>query len=184
MEKDSLSDDEMIQVKELIIRTNKENPKEDDIQSLRILLDNHPQLWRCGGDLAVKNQIELVNLPGVTAASRELVVAGLVEMRKLFSYNDSPILEQMVIEQILLSWLRLNLWEGKYTNESRQGMSLEKATFWEKRLSTAQRRYLRACESLARIRRLARNIPSLQLNIAAKDGQQVNFAGDFVKHDG
>jgi hypothetical protein len=52
-------------------------------------------------------------------------------------------------------------------------LSLEQGTYWEKRLSSVQRRYLRACETLARVRKLAQAAP-LQVNIGA---QQVNVAG-------
>jgi hypothetical protein len=46
--------------------------------------------------------------------------------------------------------------------------------YWEWRLQAAQGRYLRACESLVRVRCLSRSAP-LQVNISA---QQVNVAGD------
>jgi len=49
---------------------------------------------------------------------------------------------------------------------------LESGHFWDRRLSAAQRRHLRACETLARIRRMG--IAALQVNIAR---QQVNVAG-------
>jgi len=90
-------------------------------------------------------------------------------------------LEQMLIEEVLLCWLRLIIWEYKLTELDIEGMTLTKAEFWDKRLSGAQRRYLRACETLARVRRLTRNNPALQVNIAAQDGKQVNIAGDLVK---
>ncbi len=41
-------------------------------------------------------------------------------------------------------------------------------------LTGAQRRFRRACETLARLRRLALSTPALQFNIAASGGQQVN----------
>ena len=52
-----------------------------------------------------------------------------------------------------------------------------------RRLSAAQRRFLRACESLARVRKLARTTPALQLNIAARGGQQVNVVTDQSESD-
>lgn len=39
----------------------------------------------------------------------------------------------------------------------------------------AQRRYLRACESLARIRKLSKGIQFIQVNIATEGAQQVNM---------
>ena len=53
--------------------------------------------------------------------------------------------------------------------------------FWERRLSLAERRHLRACETLARVRKLLMNGPVLQVNIASQGGQQVNVAGDLKK---
>ena len=44
------------------------------------------------------------------------------------------------------------------------------------RLSAAQRRFNRACETLARVRKLSRNTAALQSNIATSEGQQVNLA--------
>ena len=43
---------------------------------------------------------------------------------------------------------------------------------WEKRLNAAQRRFLRACESLARIRKM--KLPPMQINIAQQQVNQVN----------
>ena len=45
------------------------------------------------------------------------------------------------------------------------------AAWWEKRLSGAQRRYLRACETLAKIRKM--QLPMVQVNIGQ---QQLNVA--------
>ena len=44
----------------------------------------------------------------------------------------------------------------------------------EKRLTEAQKRFNRACESLARVRKLSR--PSVQINVAAEGGRQLNVA--------
>lgn len=76
-------------------------------------------------------------------------------------YNVAPMLERMLIESVVLAWMRYN-----------DELTIVQAEFRERRLSAAQRRYLRAVETLARIRRLA--LPALQVNIADK---QVNLAG-------
>ena len=46
--------------------------------------------------------------------------------------------------------------------------------YWEKRLSAAQKRFTRACETLTRVRKLSRKTPALQFNVATQGGQQVN----------
>ena len=53
--------------------------------------------------------------------------------------------------------------------------------FWEKKLNVAQRRFLRASETLEKIRKMSAKNPTLQVNIATQSGQQVNVAGNIVK---
>ena len=91
-------------------------------------------------------------------------------------------LEKMLIDSILLAWLRLNLYPYKMSGLEEQGMSLEKATFWEKRLLASQSRYLQHLRTLAQVQRLRRrNIPALQVDINTDSGQQVNVLGDLNK---
>ncbi len=63
--------------------------------------------------------------------------------------------------------------QHSYTANKVGMLTLKQGEYWEKRLSSAQRRYLRACETLARVRKLAQASP-LQVNIGA---QQVNGVG-------
>lgn len=74
-----------------------------------------------------------------------------------------------------LCWPKLNLVELSYSGTMAQSHTLTLGMYWEKRLSAAQKRFTRACETLARIRKLSRNAPALQFNIAANGGQQVNL---------
>lgn len=57
-------------------------------------------------------------------------------------------------------------------------VGIAQAEFFENMLTSAQARLLRAIETLARIRRLARTTPALQINIAHDGGKQVNFQSD------
>ena len=43
--------------------------------------------------------------------------------------------------------------------------------YWDNLLSATQARFIRAIEALARVRRLARNTPALQINISREGGQ-------------
>jgi hypothetical protein len=70
---------------------------------------------------------------------------------------------------------RLFKCELSYSGTMAQSITLTLGMYWEKRLSAAQRRFTRACETLARVRKLSRNTPALQFNIATSGGQQVNL---------
>ena len=52
------------------------------------------------------------------------------------------------------------------------GCSLASASYWERKLSAIQHRYLRAIETLSRVRKLM-GVPMVQINIATEGGQQV-----------
>jgi hypothetical protein len=173
------TDEQMDEIQTLFDRTNKENPSKEDVKALRSALARSPDAWRKAGDLAVQNELTMLSEIQATKGAREMIKAALNAMRRDLGYAKAPMLEQMLIEAVLLAWLRLNLWEYELTGLHAEGMSFEKAAFWEKRISAAQRRYLRACETLARVRKITRS--TLQINIAEPGSQQVNIAGDYVK---
>ena len=176
-----MADDiDTLDIKALAERVDKENPDPEDVKALRRALNSDPDLWRRVGDMARQNQEKLIE-DTATAKSAELAIkAALKGMRQELGYNDAPLLEQMLINNVLLSWLRLYLWEYLFTElDLGEGMTLKKASFWDKRISAGQRRFLRACETLARIRKITRS--TMQVNIAQDGSQQLNIAGDLKR---
>ena len=159
----------------LVARTNKAKPEREDVVALRTHLENHPGLWRLIGDLSASTYQKLVEAAagGQTAVAESLHV-GRDAMRGELGYQTASALERLMIDQVVLCWLRLNHTEQRYTAafEGTVKIPIPVADYWERRLSSSQRRFQRACEGLARIRKLA--FPSLQVNIANK---QVNLSG-------
>jgi len=96
-------------------------------------------------------------------------------LRADLCFESASALERLMIQQAALCWLNLNMVECRHSNVIHQSIALPVGMYWEKRLSAAQRRFTRACDSLARVRRLTRSIP-VQVNIAAQGGQQVNVS--------
>jgi hypothetical protein len=96
-------------------------------------------------------------------------------MREQLGYEESPPLERILIEQILVCWVNLYVLEINSATKLCESHSTETGLYWDRRLTGAQRRFRRASESLARIRKLSRNTPALQFNIATSGGQQVNL---------
>lgn len=163
---------ELTEFGELVLRTDKSNPKPKDVQALRRYLDQHREVWRVLGDVAEFAYNRLVDATvGDQAALRESLQAGKQAMRDDLGYPQSAALERILIDQIILCWLRLYHVEFKYTEAQNGSMSLALASHWERKLSATQRRCLRACETLARIRKL--KLPTLQVNIGQK---QLNVA--------
>jgi len=176
---DHLTSAEIEEAQEILRRTNTENPSEEDVAALRRLLSHIPDLWRAGGELAEYARLKLIQSISTRPLVQEFVKAGSKHICRSLGYDDAPEIERLLIDQVVLCWLRLNLLEVQYTAvRNQQTMTIDQANFLEKRLDYAQRRYLRACETLARVRKIARRTPALQVNIAADGGQQVNVAGD------
>jgi hypothetical protein len=100
-------------------------------------------------------------------------------LKKQLGYESAPPLEQLLIDHILTVRLRLIYVEHNYNQcVVGQSITLTQGEYWDNLLTSAQARFQRAIETLARVRRLARNTPALQINIAREGGQQVNIQGE------
>lgn len=164
----------------LLTKVNKEHPRPTDIQDLKDLLyDNKGmELWKAVigmGELAESQALDTI-LNGSGQGMRECWRQRLQAMRADLGYSQSPALERLLIQQVTLCWLNLNLTEYRLTNVMKQSIWFECGLYWEKRLTAAQRRFARACETLTRVRKLSRNTPALQFNSSAVGGQQVNVS--------
>ena len=159
---------------ELIKNTNKENPDPKDVDQLRLALQIDPELIEVAGRLAQQSRQVLLNKSQITGASKEIAMAELERLESKFNYQTSNPLEKLIIDQILTSYVRLFIWEFTYHSLcNSSAINLKSAEQWEKLISSAQRRFLRAIESLARVKKLGINI---QINIASEGGQQVNVS--------
>jgi hypothetical protein len=162
---------------QLVADTDTRDPTPSDVRALRHMLNQHPGLWRLAGDLAHAAALNLIHKLDASPSIAESLKRGWAAMKDELGYAAAPPLERLLIEQVVLCWLHFNLLDLEVTNAMAASISLSTAEHWERRLSAAQRRYLRACEALARIRKLARTTPALQVNIAAPGGRQVNLLG-------
>jgi hypothetical protein len=169
--------DKYKKLNELVKNTHKENPKADDITELRRFFDDDPELWRTTGNMARRTLDHLLRTYySQSAYVRECVSRRIKEMREELAYEESHPLEQILIEQILVCWVNLYVLEINSATKLCESHSTETGLYWDKRLTGAQRRFGRASETLARVRKLSRNTPALQFNIAGSGGQQVNVS--------
>jgi len=115
--------------------------------------------------------------------SRGIWNADLAAVRHQLGYDDAPAAERLLIEQVVLSYLRLHLAEQEYDRAASDYLSIQQADQMERRLAGRQRRHLRAIETLARVRKLMGR-PTVQVNIAAGPGSVQNVvAGDATAGD-
>ena len=162
----------------LVGKLNKsKHPDPKDVQRLRQLAVVTPGFLSF--EYSTTQSIRLRLIEKIShGVSRACLLAEVDMLKGQLDYDAAQPLERLVIDHILTVRLRLihaeNAYNGVVVNES---VSLRLAEYWDGVLSAAQARYLRAIETLARVRRLARNTPTLQINIAEAGGKQVNLQG-------
>jgi hypothetical protein len=89
--------------------------------------------------------------------------------RELAGDNPTP-LEKLLAQRIALCWFHVNLCEMSLAQKGRE-YSIAQATYHQKRLDSAHKRYLSAIKALAQVRKL--QLPSVQINVGEK---QINVA--------
>ena len=114
-------------------------------------------------------------MQGASTLTKELVRCEIDAMRAKLGFDQAPMLEKLLIDQICACYLRMWMAEHRHTaclNDSDR--TIEQGTYDQKVLGMAQARYLRAVETLARVRRL--KLPALQVNVAQAGAKQMNVA--------
>ncbi len=112
---------------------------------------------------------------GVTQAR---ILAEMDQMERDFGCNEAPPIERLLIDQVLTARLHVSHAENAFNHCMAQpAPDLEVMSRLDQMLNSAQTRFNRAVNTLARVRHLTRRTPSLQVNIAANGGQQVNVQG-------
>lgn len=128
------------------------------------------------GDAAAETEAILVHtICGAgpdKAAARAAAHAAIARVRDDLAGPDPSPIERLLADRVALTWYDLHESESRLISAGKESMMIHQATFLEKRLDRAYRRYLMALKTLAQVRKLAG--PTLQVNIARN---QVNVAG-------
>ena len=160
---------------EVLGRINQENPTRADLAALREAMRKYPRLWSALGDMTDHAASAMIGSINAKPLAKEIMKGDYEGLKRDLGHETASPLERILIGQVALTWLRLGILEQRYTHVTMTAggtLTTEAGDFWDRRLSAAQRRYLRACETLARIRKMS--IETLQINIAER---QVNIAG-------
>ncbi len=156
----------------LVPKTNRPTASQADITALQQVLRDVPTAWRIAGDLSRRARDILIGDKNVLMT--ESVKRGMNEMEQQLGHENATALERLLIEQIVTQWLVLQIAEIRNAAAIENRIGLAQADHLVRRLESAQRGYLRAIETLTRVRRLLRaSAPMMQVNIAPK---QLNVA--------
>ena len=163
------------EVRKIVERAQKGD--ESTLPALREILKTPRWLEACGNVAKHAENALIRKYAAKDLAVSEGLRQKLEAMRsELAGPNPSP-LESLLAERIATCWLHVYHLEMIYA--SKDSMSLELGTYYQKSIDSAHKRYLSAIKTLATVRKLA--LPVLQVNIAQK---QVNVAGPCLPADG
>jgi hypothetical protein len=155
-----------------------------DIQRLRELLAGLPEDPFPDCSVTYDIQAGLIGKLG-QGIHQVFLRAEADRLKRDLGYTASPQLEQLLIDHILTLRLQLLHAEKRYNDTVvNSSATVAAAAYQDKHLSACQSRYLKAVEMLAKVRRLARNTPSLQINIAQDGGKQINVQGEVGGEQG
>lgn len=160
-------------LQQLVTAANQDKIKPKDLHELKRFLQCDPKIWRAV-DLENNVVFSLIKEEHRNEGAQAIAKANYDGIRNELGYEQSNTLERMIIDHIALCWLHLQYTENRYiAGIHGSSVSLPVADYWERRMSSVQKRYLKALETLAKIKRL--RLPAMQVNIADK---QVNISGD------
>lgn len=153
---------ELIVLVDVVDKVDKGKPERADLDKLRAWLGAHPAVADELGNLALLAQHNLMEKSFATFApsEKEFVKVRLEMMRDELGYDDASELEKSLIRHLMLCWVRLCETEMRYDQMRNSDLPLTKAEYWERRLNYAQRRFLRAAESLAKVSKLEASEPA------------------------
>ncbi len=139
----------------LVERTNKANPKEKDMRKLKEYFDNNPSLALQIGNVnkTIFDSI-LETMAGESAFGRETMQRYIKNMKTELGYHTSTFVEQMLIDEVVMRWLRLQSMEHDHKNVTYREHRFAEGLYYDKRLHLAQARYLKAVETLAKVRKM------------------------------
>jgi hypothetical protein len=168
--------DDVARLQAIIDAADVETPTPQAIKDMQAAFDEFPGLYRHVGDLA---RVALTKLGYGTSGGKALGAAALEryagELRRELGCAHANPLERLLIEDVVLCWLEMNAIRGVYIQVTTYGTShrMDVGAYDDRRLSAAHKRYSRAVETLARVRRFGITLPSAP---AADDSSSVSAA--------
>lgn len=148
-------------------KTRGKKQSSEQLTEIEASIAKYPEAAAKLGNLSVHTQASM--LKRIFGDTENLLKLSVLEhtnqVRRNLGYDDVGAIEKAIIDHVVVCWLRLYETESRYESLMREdSVTITRAEHWEKRLEIAQRRYLRAVESFAKVRRLLSAAPLAQFN--------------------
>ena len=165
---------EFSEVQKRLWNNTKPDPK--DVTRYREIMAEYPNIF--GKMKGLSEQLREKILGRISdGLSQARLLAEEDAIKCEMHYTRATPMERLLIDQILTAKVHLIYAERVFGEKVAVQCTLADLNYWQNFLASAQRRYIRAIESLARVQRLARNTPLLQVNIANMGMKETSVQG-------
>jgi len=154
----------------------KADPPKEVREAFRNLLQEQPDLALLFGSLPSMARGQSLERFSSFPAMEESIRFQLKQLRADLAGAYASPLEVLLVDAVVLCYQDYFSFALLCNTKSKKETTLDGMAQWERVLASKEVRYLRAVETLARVRRLL-NLPAPQLNINMLGGQQVNVQG-------
>jgi hypothetical protein len=143
---------ERILVLQSLAQLANRNPKK--LAALQLYLNENPDLCDKISLLANSVKSNLLEKIADDTGSRVLIREEVDQLKKRLTGDEATPLETLLIDAVLMCWLRFQQAESYRSSVMGPGQTFTHVEYADKMLTRAHNRYLKAIESLARLRRL------------------------------
>jgi hypothetical protein len=142
------------QLSRLVVRANKGKENGPEIKELRKFLDEHEEFSR--GHTIIADSLKHGVMLKITAEPGhfELFEREYNLRRDDLGWQDASPLERLMIERVMLLWVRLLWCENYNAGYMKGGVVMRESEFADKQYTRAHARYVKAIESLAKLRQV------------------------------
>lgn len=139
-------------INEIVDNINTDNPSESDYRMMRGLLgDSLPISRMLFITQCVQDRLIRKSFPNIV--HQLYIKEHINKILEGMDYAEAGMDVRLLIEQGINSWIRL-LWNEDQLTENQKSLDRSEFEFWDKRLTAAHHRFLRAFESLAKYKKL------------------------------
>jgi hypothetical protein len=136
----------------LIERANRGKANGPEVEELRKFIDEHPDIANKHCVVAYSVRLGLMRKVSKEPGNFELFEHEYELRRDQLGWKEASPLERLMIERIMLCWVRL-LWTEHYNGSFMQpSIPMRESEYADKMFSRAYNRYVKAIESLAKLR--------------------------------
>jgi hypothetical protein len=128
--------------------------KSGAVQKLREYIAAHPRTKEMG-DLHANITDTLMKKIAANKSTAEFLTANIDEKKQNLGYSKADALERMMIDRVVMCWLRVTVAEIHCTNLVNTTTTFKESDFADRSLTRASNRFMQACEALERYRVMA-----------------------------